>query len=72
MFLLYLVLFVLIAGSLGAIAAIVVANVFPEAAEDGAGVSSLAVVVAGGVVLAVRLWRTPGDTLDAATGWGAC
>ena len=36
MFLIYLVMFVLIAGSLGAIAAIVVANVFPKRQKTGA------------------------------------
>ncbi|MFI5459419.1 MAG: hypothetical protein ACHRXM_28680 [Isosphaerales bacterium] len=62
MFLIYLVMFVLIAGSLGAIVAIVVANIFPkrQKAVLALGVmTTLALVVS----LAVRLWRTPGDTL---------
>ena len=58
MFLIYLVMFVLIAGSLGAIAAIVVANVFPKGQRI---VLSLAVIgtlfLIGG--LAIGLWRTP-------------
>jgi ABC-2 type transport system permease protein len=62
MFLIYLVMFVLIAGSLGAIVAIVVANVFPkrQKAVLALGVISILALVFG---LAVRLWRTPGDTL---------
>jgi len=62
MFLIYLVMFVLIAGSLGAIVAIVVANIFPkrQKAVLALGViTTLALIVS----LAVRLWRTPGDTL---------
>jgi ABC-2 type transport system permease protein len=62
MFLIYLVMFVLIAGSLGAITAIVVANIFPKHQKV---VLSLAVIVTLSVVigLGVRLWKTPGDTL---------
>jgi ABC-2 type transport system permease protein len=62
MFLIYLVMFVLIAGSLGAIVAIVVANIFPkrQKAVLALGVITTLVLV---VSLAVRLWRTPGDTL---------
>ncbi len=62
MFLIYLVMFVLIAGSLGAIVAIVVANVFPKRQKGvlAAGVITVLVLIAA---LAVRLWRTPGDTL---------
>ena len=62
MFLIYLVMFVLIAGSLGAIVAIVVANVFPRRQKGvvAAGVIMTLVLIAA---LAVRLWRTPGDTL---------
>ena len=62
MFLIYLVMFVLIAGSLGAIVAIVVANVFPKRQKGvlAAGVITIVVLFAA---LAVRLWRTPGDTL---------
>jgi ABC-2 type transport system permease protein len=62
MFLVYLVMFVLIAGSLGAIVAIVVANVFPKKQKLVLAfgvVATLALIVG----LAVRLWRTPGDTL---------
>ncbi len=62
MFLIYLVMFVLIAGSLGAIVAIVVANIFPKRQKM---VLALGVICAVGlaVSLGVRLWRTPGDTL---------
>jgi ABC-2 type transport system permease protein len=62
MFLIYLLMFVLIAGSLGAIVAIVVANVFPkrQKAVLALGVITILTLV---VALAVRLWRTPGDTL---------
>jgi ABC-2 type transport system permease protein len=62
MFLIYLVMFVLIAGSLGAIVAIVVANIFPkrQKAVLAVGVITILALV---VALAVRLWRTPGDTL---------
>jgi ABC-2 type transport system permease protein len=62
MFLIYLVMFVLIAGSLGAIAAIVVANIFPrrQRAVLASALIGTMVLIA---VLAVRLWRTPGDTL---------
>jgi len=62
MFLIYLVMFVLIAGSLGAIVAIVVANIFPKRQKTVLAlgvITTLALVVS----LAVRLWRTPGDTL---------
>jgi ABC-2 type transport system permease protein len=63
MFLIYLVMFVLIAGSLGAIVAIVVANVFPKQQKLvlAMGVISILALVFS---LAVRLWRTPGDTLS--------
>jgi ABC-2 type transport system permease protein len=62
MFLIYLVMFVLIAGSLGAIVAIVVANVFPKRQK---AVLALGVITTLGLLvgLAIRLWRTPGDTL---------
>jgi ABC-2 type transport system permease protein len=61
MFIIYLFMFVLIAGSLGAITAIVVANVFPRQQKLvlALGVIATAAVVFG---LGVRLWRTP-DTL---------
>jgi len=62
MFLIYLVMFVLIAGSLGAIVAIVVANIFPKRQK---AVLAFGVITILGLVvaLAIRLWRTPGDTL---------
>jgi ABC-2 type transport system permease protein len=62
MFVIYLLMFVLIAGSLGAIVAIVVANVFPRRQKGvlAAGIITIVVLFVG---LAVRLWRTPGDTL---------
>jgi ABC-2 type transport system permease protein len=62
MFLIYLVMFVLIAGSLGAIIAIVVANVFPRR-QKGVLAAGVCMTVILFVALAVRLWRTPGDTL---------
>ena len=63
MFLIYLLMFVLIAGSLGAITAIVVANIFPKHQRV---VLAVAVIIALTltVSLAVRLWQTPGDTLN--------
>jgi ABC-2 type transport system permease protein len=66
MFLVYLIMFVLIAGSLGAIVAIVVANVFPKRQKVvlAVGVIGILALVVG---LAVRVWRTPGDTLT--TDW---
>jgi ABC-2 type transport system permease protein len=66
MFLIYLVMFVLIAGSLGAIVAIVIANVFPRRQKT---VLLLAALASFGLVAAVmlRVWRTPGDTLT--TDW---
>jgi ABC-2 type transport system permease protein len=62
MFLIYLVMFVLIAGSLGAIVAIVVANVFPKR-QKGVLAAGVCMTVIMFAALAVRLWRTPGDTL---------
>ncbi len=62
MFLVYLFTFVMIAGSLGAIAAILVANVFPKRQKlvlAGAGLATLAVLFG----LAMRIWNTPGATL---------
>ncbi|MGO9921216.1 MAG: putative ABC transporter permease subunit [Isosphaeraceae bacterium] len=62
MFLVYLFMFVMIAGSLGAIAAILVANVFPKRQKlvlAGAGLATLG-LLAG---LAMRIWNTPGATL---------
>ena len=66
MFLIYLVMFVLIAGSLGAIVAIVVANVFPRR-QNWVLIAGVGLVVILFVALAVRMWRTPGDTLT--TDW---
>jgi ABC-2 type transport system permease protein len=62
MFLIYLVMFVLMAGSLGAIVAILVANVFPKRQRTvlTLGFITILALVVG---LALRLWRTPGDTL---------
>ncbi len=63
MFLVYLLSFVLLAGSLGAIAAIVVANVFPRRQKMVLG---LAVVATLGLMaaLGVRLATAPGDALS--------
>ncbi len=64
MFLIYLAMFVLLAGSLGSIAAILVANVFPRRQRS---VLALAVIVTIGVgaALGSRLWKTPGEALSA-------
>ncbi len=64
MFLVYLAMFVLLAGSLGAIAAIVVANVFPRRQRSVLALSVVALLGIG-AALASRLWRTPGETLSA-------
>ncbi|MBV8127853.1 MAG: hypothetical protein JO114_09380 [Planctomycetaceae bacterium] len=63
MFLLYLFSFVLIPGSVGAVAAITMANIFPRRQKT---VLTLAVagVLALLAILGIRLWRTPGDTLS--------
>ena len=63
MFLLYLFSFVLIPGSVRAVAAITVANIFPRRQKT---VLTLAVagVLALLAILGIRLWRTPGDTLS--------
>ena len=63
MFLTYLISFVLIAGSLGAIAAIAVANVFPKRQKL---VVVLSVVVTLGLLgaLGLSVWRTPGEALS--------
>ena len=53
MFLIYLLMFVLIAGSLGAIVAIVVANVFPKRQKG---------VLAAGVITIVVLFVGPGGS----------
>jgi ABC-2 type transport system permease protein len=59
-FLLYLLSFVLVPGSLGAVAAILVANFFPRRQKTvlGLGVAGLLGLV---VLVVVRLARTPGD-----------
>ena len=63
MFLLYLISFVLIPGSVGAVAAIAVANIFPRRQKTVLALSVVGVLVLL-VMLGVRLWRTPGDTLS--------
>src|SRR5262245_31038810 len=63
MFMLYLISFVLLAGSLGAIAAIAVANVFPRRQKLVLGstvVGTLGLLVA----LGAGLWTAPGDALS--------
>lgn len=60
MFLIYLVMFVLIAGSLGAITAIVVANIFPRRQKLVLSAAMITTIVLIGA-LAVRLWGTSGD-----------
>jgi ABC-2 type transport system permease protein len=62
-FLPYLLSFVLIPGSLGAVAAVMIANVFPRRERTILGLSILVVVLLA-VLLGFRLWRTPGDTLS--------
>ena len=71
LFFAYLLSFVLIAGSLGAIAAIVVANVFPKRQKL---VLSMAVIVTLGLMASVgmRVWGTRGEALLRATGSAAC
>jgi ABC-2 type transport system permease protein len=63
MFLLYLLMFVLIAGSLGATAAILVANIFPKRQK---AVLTVALFVTLGLIaaLVVRVWPTQGDALS--------
>ena len=63
--------FVLIPGSLGAIAAIAGGQRLPEAAEDGPGGSAVGALVVAGGRPGVRLWRTPGDDAHRATGSAA-
>ncbi len=62
-FLLYLLAFVLLPGSVGAIAAILVANFFPRRQKTvlALGLGGLVVV---GVVTILRLIRTPGETMS--------
>ncbi len=61
-FLAFLLGFVLIPGSLGAIGAILIANYMPRRAKTGLALLAGAVVV-GGVFLGIRLFRTPGDAM---------
>jgi ABC-2 type transport system permease protein len=63
MFMVYLISFVLLAGSLGAIAAIVVANVFPRRQKLVLG-SAVAGTLGLLVALGMGLWTAPGDTLS--------
>jgi ABC-2 type transport system permease protein len=62
-FLLYLLAFVLLPGSVGAIAAILVANFFPRRQKTilALGIGGLLLV---SVIAAVRLIRTPGETMS--------
>jgi ABC-2 type transport system permease protein len=63
MFLVYLFSFVLIPGSVGAIAAVVVANVFPRR-QKWVLALSLMLVLTLAITQGVRLWKTPGETLS--------
>ncbi len=63
MFLPYLVSFVLIPGSAGAIMAITVANVFPRRQKTVLGLSIVGIIVLA-TLLGIRLWRTPGEALS--------
>ena len=56
--------FVVIPGGLGAIAAILLANLLPAAAEDGPDRPRRWLAVAGLVYTGVRVWSVPGDTLS--------
>jgi ABC-2 type transport system permease protein len=62
MFLAYLFMFVMIAGSLGAIAAILVANLFPKRQKLVLAATALSAVVLL-IGLAMRIWNAPGATL---------
>jgi ABC-2 type transport system permease protein len=63
LFLAYLLSFVLVAGSLGAIAALAVANVFPRR-QKAVLAASVAAVLGIALAIGLRLWRTPGDALS--------
>lgn len=63
MFLPYMLSFVLIAGGLGAVAAITVANVFPRRRKTVLAIS-IAAVLAAAALTGARLWSTPGDALS--------
>jgi ABC-2 type transport system permease protein len=58
----FLVAFVLIPGSLGAIAAILLATLLPRRRKTGLAVL-LGVLAVTVIVFAVRLWRTPGEAM---------
>jgi ABC-2 type transport system permease protein len=62
-FLLYLLAFVLLAGSFGAIAAILVANFFPRRQKTVLALAIAALLVAGGVAT-YRLLRSPGEVMS--------
>src|SRR5262249_2226079 len=62
-FLLYLISFVLISGSLGAIAAIVVANIFPKSQRTVLATVVIAILT-GVIFLVLQVIRTPGETLS--------
>ena len=63
MFLIYLLAFVLIAGSLGAIAAVVTANVFPRRQKLVLGLA-LAALLTVVMIVVVPLWRPPGEPMS--------
>ncbi len=62
-FVLYLLAFVLIPGSLGACAAILVANFFPRRQKTILIVSLIAILIAA-IVFAFKVVKTPGETLS--------
>ena len=61
-FLAYLIAFVLIPGSIGAIAAVLIARFFPRRQKSVLAALAGAAILAGTWVVA-RAWRTPGDAL---------
>lgn len=63
MFMVFLAAFVMIPSSLGAIVALVVANVFPKREKSVLILTAAAAVAAAGYV-AWKLWLTPGETLS--------
>lgn len=62
-FLLFLLSFVLLAGSLGAVAAILVANFFPRR-QKTILILSVSLLSIFGIVMSIRLIRTPGEALS--------
>ena len=62
-FLAFLIGFVMIPGSLGAIGAILLANYLPRRAKTGLALLA-AIVLAAAVIIGIRLMRTPGETLS--------